>query len=99
MIWTDPAGLGASTAAMQLWGGDNLATLDAVLTRETRGRLEQVQPSVLAMYSPTQDLIDDFYASLPPWSLPSDLECTREPFPVVPSGEAITCLTRLTWIG
>jgi len=99
MIWTDPAGLGASTAAMQLWGGDNLATLDAVLTRETRGRLEQVQPSVLAMYSPTQDLIDDFYASLPPWSLPSDLECTREPFPVVPSGEVITCLTRLTWIG
>lgn len=98
-IWTDPAGLGASTAAMQLWGGDNLATLDATLDRTTSDRLAGIKPTIIAMYSPDPELIEVFYESLPPWSLPSDLECTEVVFPVVESGEMHACISRLTWVG
>jgi hypothetical protein len=98
-IWTDPAGLGASTAAMQMWGGDNLVTLDATLDRNTTTRLEQIRPTAIAMYAPTQPEIDAFYASLPPWSLPSPLECITVPFPVVASQQMHACLTHLRWVG
>jgi hypothetical protein len=97
-IWSDPAGLGASTAAMQMWGGDNLATLDATLDRDASDRLSQIAPTVVAMYSPDPGLIDDFYASLPPWSLPSDLECTTVGYPVVSTGSMTACIARLTWV-
>jgi len=98
-IWTDPAGLGASTAAMQMWGGDNLATLDATLDRTTSDRLAQIAPTIIAMYSPDPILIEEFYESLPPWSLPSKLECTKASFPVVESREMHACISRLTWVG
>jgi len=98
-IWTDPAGLGASTAAMQMWGGDNLVTLDATLDRNTTTRLEQIRPTAIAMYAPTQPEIDAFYASLPPWSLPSPMECITVPFPVVASQQMHACLTHLRWVG
>lgn len=98
-IWTDPVSLGASTAAMQMWGGDNLVTLDAVLDAGTAARLEQVRPTAIAMYAPDLSQIETFYASLPPWSLPTELECITVPFPVVPSQEMTACLTRLTWVG
>jgi len=98
-IWTDPAGLGASTAAMQMWGGDNLATLDATLDRTTSDRLADIEPAIIAMYSPDPELIEVFYETLPPWSLPSDLECTEVVFPVVESGEMHACISRLTWVG
>jgi hypothetical protein len=97
-IWSDPAGLGASTAAMQMWGGDNLATLDATLDRDASDRLSQIAPTVVAMYSPDPGLIDDFYASLPPWSLPSALECTTVDYPVVSTGSMTACIARLTWV-
>ena len=84
---------------MQMWGGDNLVTLDAVLDAGTAARLEQVRPTAIAMYAPDRSQIETFYASLPPWSLPTELECITVPFPVVPSQEMTACLTRLTWVG
>ena len=99
IIWTDPQRLTADIAAMQLWGGDNLASIEATLTRVDTERLERIQPSVLAMYAPDQEFIDAFADSLPPWSLPSDLECTAVPYLGIGTGEAVACLVRLTWVG
>ena len=98
-IWTDPERLTADIAGMQLWGGFNLATPEATLDRETTDRLAELRPSVLAMYAPEVAQIEDFYASLPPWSLPSELVCTSEPYLGIGTGEAVACLTRLTWVG
>ena len=98
-VWTDPDRLTADVAGMQLWGGFNLVTPEATLTRETTEQLEAVRPSVIAMYAPDREQIDRFFASLPPWSLPSEMVCTSEPYLGIGTGEAIACLTRLTWVG
>lgn len=98
-LWTDPARLTADVAGMQLWGGYNIFTTEALLNRNTTERLEQIRPSVIAMYAPDRQQIANFYESLPPWALPSDLECTTATYLGVGSGEAVLCLTRLTWVG
>jgi hypothetical protein len=51
------------------------------------------------MYAPDRAQIDAFYASLPPWSLPSDVECASAPYLGVGTGEIVACITRLTWVG
>ena len=53
-LWTDPEFLTADVAAMQLWGGYNIFTRDAELNRETTMRLEEIRPSVVALYAPTR---------------------------------------------
>ena len=98
-IWTDPDGLGREVAAMQMWGDYNLVTPDATMTRDTTTRLGDMRPSVIAMYAPERAQIEALYASLPPWSLPADLECTTAPYLGVGTGEIVACLTRLTWVG
>jgi len=98
-LWTDTDRLTADVAAMQLWGGFNLVTLEPSLSRPDTERLEGLRPSIVAMYAPDQRQIDTFYASLPPWSLPSELECTSEPYLGVGTGEVVACVTRLTWVG
>jgi hypothetical protein len=98
-IWTDPEGLGREVAAMQMWGDYNLVTPEATLTRDTTTRLEEMRPSVIAMYAPDRAQIDAFYASLPPWSLPSDVECASAPYLGVGTGQVVACITRLTWVG
>lgn len=99
MIWTDPQRLTADIAAMQLWGGDNLASIEATLTRTDVERLGRIRPSVLAMYAPDRSQIDRFAQSLPPWSLPSEPQCTAVPYLGVGTGEAFACVVRLTWVG
>ena len=98
-LWTDPQRLAADAAAMQLWGGYNIFTTQATLDRITTARLEEIRPSVIAMYSPDREQITSLYKSLPPWALPSDLECASEPYLGVGTGEIVVCLTRLTWVG
>lgn len=98
-IWTDSDGLGREVAAMQIWGDYNLVTPEATLNRDTTSRLEDMRPSVIAMYAPDHTQIETLYSSLPPWSLPTDLECTTAPYLGVGTGEIVACLTRLTWIG
>ena len=98
-LWTDPQRLAADAAAMQLWGGYNIFTTQATLDRITTARLEEIRPSVIAMYSPDREQITSLYKSLPPWALPSDLECTSEPYLGVGTGEIVVCLTHLTWVG
>lgn len=97
-LWTDPDRLTADAAGMQLWGGYNIFTTDAVLDRSGALRLQEMRPSVVAMYAPDSLQIEALFASLPPWSLPSELECTAEPYLGVGSGEAHLCITRLTWV-
>lgn len=98
-LWTDPESLTADVAAMQLWGGYNIFTLEATLDRNTTQRLEEIRPSVIAMYAPDPQQIDDLYGSLPPWSLPSEMECTAERYLGIGTGQVHVCLTRLTWVG
>ena len=98
-MWTDADRLTADVAAMQLWGGFNLVTVDSVLSRSDTEQLEDLRPSVVAMYAPDQRQIEQFYSSLPPWSLPSEMECTSVPYLGVGTGEAVACITRLTWVG
>lgn len=98
-VWTDVDRMTADVAAMQLWGGFNLVTVDSVLSRSDVERLEEIRPSVVGMYAPDREHIEAFYASLPPWSLPSELECTSVPYLGVGTGEAVACITRLTWVG
>jgi len=84
---------------MQLWGGYNIFTRDAELIRETTMRLEEIRPSVVALYAPDKTHVDTLYETLPPWALPSELECTQHPYRGVGTGEVVACLTRLTWVG
>jgi len=98
-IWTDPTRLTADIAGMQLWGDVNLVTTQAKLDRDTTTRLEELRPSVIAMYAPDKAQIDSFFTSLPPWALPTELECTREPYLGIGTGEAVACVTKLTWVG
>jgi hypothetical protein len=98
-LWTDPESLTADVAAMQLWGGYNIFTLDATLNRDSTRRLEEMRPSVIALYAPDRQQINGLFETLPPWALPSDLTCTTEPYLGIGSGEVVTCLTRLTWVG
>lgn len=99
MIWTDPERLTADVAAMQLWGGDNLASVETTLTRADIERLQRIRPSVLAMYAPDRQQIKEFTQSLPPWALPSDLLCTSTVYQGVGTGEAVACLVRMNWVG
>ena len=98
-LWTDEDRLTTGIAAMQLWGGYNLVTTEATLDRAGTDRLEELRPSVIAMYAPTKEQIDAFYSTLPPWSLPSDLECIRVPYLGIGTGEAVVCRADLTWVG
>lgn len=98
-LWTDPQSLTADVAAMQLWGGYNIFTLDGTLNRDSTARLEQIRPSVIALYAPDRKQIADLYDTLPPWSLPTELECVSEPYLGIGTGEVIACITRLTWVG
>ena len=79
-------------------GGSNISTTQATLDRESTQQLEEMRPTVIVMYAPTQAQIDDFFATLPPWSLPTPLECTSQPYLGIGSGEVNVCTTRLTWI-
>ena len=98
-LWTDPESLTADVAAMQLWGGYNIFTLDATLNRDSTRRLEEIRPSVIALYAPDHQQIKALFETLPPWALPSDLRCTTEPYLGIGSGKVFTCITRLTWVG
>jgi hypothetical protein len=84
---------------MQLWGGYNIFTLDATLNRDSTRRLEEMRPSVIALYAPDRQQINRLFETLPPWALPSGLTCTTEAYLGIGSGEVVTCLTRLTWVG
>lgn len=98
-VWTDPAGLAADVAAMQMWGDFNLITKEPELTRESTEALEVMRPNVVAAYAPVREQIDRFAASLPPWAMPSEPECRSEPYLGVGTGEVVACLIRLRWVG
>lgn len=97
-IWTDPDRLMAPVAGMQLWGWYNNVLAGDVLGRTEAETLAQLAPDAIAMYAPERSQIEAFYASLPPWSMPSPLKCITVPFRGVGNVNPSVCLTRLTWL-
>lgn len=88
-------------AGMQLWG-ENRVTLEPTLTPDDVTRLEQIRPSVIAMYGQSMDGVFDFWASIPQELRPSAPECYDFPWTPNPAStfrvtEGHACLTWLTW--
>ena len=83
-------------AGMQLWG-ENRIGLFPELNDEDLVRLNDIKPSVIAMYGQTTEGIQTFLGGLPAAARPSDPICYdfTWPTPTIPVGHA--CLTRLTW--
>ena len=98
-IWTDPERAMSAVAAMQLWGKYNLVSGGAALTREEAKELERVKPTAIAMYAPKREQIDAFWASLPPWALPTEPECTTVRYLGVGEEYPSVCVTHLKWVG
>ena len=98
-IWTDPERAMSAVAAMQLWGKYNLVSGGATLTREEAKELERVKPTAIAMYAPKREQIDAFWASLPPWALPTEPECTTVRYLGVGEEYPSVCVTHLKWVG
>lgn len=98
-IWTDPDRAMSAVAAMQLWGKYNLVSGGATLTREELKELERVKPTAIAMYAPKREQIDAFWASLPPWALPTEPECTTVKYLGVGEEYPSVCVTHLKWVG
>lgn len=98
-LWTDVDRLTADAAGMQLWGYYNLVSTSDVMTREETEALSRLKPTVIAMYAPDRAQIDAFAASLPPWALPSDLQCTSAPYLGVGTGEIHLCRVRTNVVG
>ncbi len=83
-------------AGMQLWGPNRIG-LFAELENDDVARLNDIQPSVIAMYGPTMDGISTFMQGLPDSSQPSALTCAAFPWPTTAISNFNVCLTRLTW--
>lgn len=98
MLWTDTDRLTAGIAGMQLWGWYNNVPETAELSPDAAKLLAEQRPSAIVMYAPQQEQIDTFYASLPPWSLPSTPVCTTVPFLGIGSPEAHICVTHVQWL-
>lgn len=98
-IWTDPDRLTSGVAAMQLWGAYNNVSGGRELSREEADRLAIARPTAIAMYAPSREQIDVFWASIPPWARATHPECTAVPFLGIGSPEAHVCVTHLSWLG
>ena len=83
-------------AGMQLWG-ENRIGLFPELNDDDLARLNEIKPTVIAMYGQTIEGIQTFMGGLPQASNPSDPMCYDFTWPTatIPVGHA--CLTRLTW--
>ena len=97
-LWTDPDRRTAEVAAMQLWGYYNLVSANPRMDPAESAALRTLRPTMIAMYAPDRQQIDTFFASLPAWTAPSALRCTRAPFLGIGTGEVWACVTRLTAI-
>ena len=83
-------------AGMQLWG-ENRIGLFPELDDDDLARLNDIKPSVIAMYGQTKEGITTFMQSLPPTLQTSTPTCYDFTWPAatIPVGHA--CLTQLTW--
>ena len=83
-------------AGMQLWG-ENRIGLFPELNQDDLARLDDIKPSVIAMYVQSPEGVATFMGGLPEAAHPSDPMCYDFTWPTatIPVGHA--CLTRLTW--
>ena len=88
-------------AGMQLWG-ENRVTLEPTLTADDIVRLDQIRPSVIAMFGQTMDGVRAFWSSIPAANAATAPECydfawAPNPASAFTVTQGHTCLTRLTW--
>ena len=93
--WTDPTRLTATVAAMQLWGAYNNAPGLEALDNAGQRALRDLRPTVIAMYAPTREEIDHYFASIPAWFMPTAMQCTSVPYLGIGSPDAHVCLTHI----
>ena len=98
-IWTDPERMMSSVAAMQLWGKYNNVSGGPALTRDEAKQLDETRPTAIAMYAPTREQVDAFWASIPPNARPSEPACTTVAYPGIGVPAAYVCVTNLRWVG
>jgi hypothetical protein len=90
-----------SVAAMQLWG-DNRVTLEPTFGDAfSVNQIEQLQPTVIAMYGKSMDAVEVFWESLPAELTPTPPICYDFTWPIdpvsdFPSTTGHLCLTRLS---
>ncbi len=89
-------------AGMQLWGSENLVTLEPTLSDADIVRLNTIRPSVIAMFGQTMDGVLAFWKSIPAANSPTAPECFDYPWTPNPTSaftvtQGHTCLTTLTW--
>jgi len=107
LLWVDGAWTQGDrelyvAAGMQLWG-ENRITLEPTLTDKYGiTQLENVKPTVLALYGKSMDSIMTFWESIPSQNDPTAPECVEYPWPADPSSDfpttqGLTCLTELQW--
>lgn len=93
--WTDPERLGASIAAMQLWGKYNNVPEGPTLTLDGMRTLQAMRPTAIVMVAPHREQVDAFYSSIPLYFIPTPLECTAVPYLGIGSPDAQVCVTHL----
>ena len=101
LTWVDGAWVNGDrelyvVAAMQLWG-ENRFTLEPTVDDYARAILERTNPTVIALYGPTQGGIDTMHESI---SNAGPLKCINFDWPVAsntkfPTESGVACLTRL----
>lgn len=93
--WTDPERLGASIAAMQLWGKYNNVPEGPALTLDGMRTVQALRPSAIVMVAPHREQVETFYDSIPLYFVPTPLECTSVPYLGIGSPDAQVCVTHL----
>jgi hypothetical protein len=88
-------------AGMQLWG-ENRVTLAPTMSADDIARLNQIKPSVVAMFGQTMDGVLEFWKSIPAANSPTAPICYDFAWAPNPASrfqvtQGHTCLTRLTW--
>lgn len=98
--WTEGDRELYAVAAMQLWG-ENRLTLEPTVDDYARAIVDQVKPTVIALYGRDQDSITTMLASLNENNMPAgDPQCTDFSWPrasnsAFPADAGIACISRL----
>lgn len=97
-IWTDPERMMSSVAAMQAWGKYNNVSGGPALTRDEAKQARRDASAAIAMYAPTREQVDAFWASIPPNARPSE-PAWLVAYPGIGVPAAYVCVTNLRWVG
>ena len=83
-------------AGMQLWGPNRIG-LFPELNADDQVRLNDIRPSVIAMYGHSMDGISKFMQGIPAAAHATKPNCVQYDWPLQALDPFAVCLTRLTW--